>query len=125
MTGDEPGFNGLVGLVEESVGDGRARIALVASDRHFNPAGTVHGGALATLIDVAMGRAVASLIADDELPVTIEMKVNYFEPGEPGEIVAEAEVSRRGRLFTVVRAQVTQREGGETLAEAIGTFTSR
>ena len=125
MTDGEPGFNGLVGLVEEDVADGRARIALVASDRHFNPAGTVHGGALATLIDVAMGRAVASLIADDELPVTIEMKVNYFEPGEPGEIVAEAEVSRRGRLFTVVRAQVTQREGGESLAEAIGTFTSR
>ena len=125
MTDGEPGFNGLVGLVEESVGDGRARIALAASDRHFNPAGTVHGGALATLIDVAMGRAVASLIADDEQPVTIEMKVNYLEPGEPGEIVAEAEVSRRGRLFTVVRAQVTQRESGETLAAAIGTFTSR
>jgi uncharacterized protein (TIGR00369 family) len=119
------GFNDLVGLVEEHVGDGRARITLVAAERHLNPAGTVHGGAIATLIDVAMGRAMASLIADDERPITIEIKINYLEAGAPGDIVAEADVSRRGRLFTVVHAEVTQRESQETIAEAIGTFTSR
>ncbi len=97
------GFNDLVGLVEEHVADGRSRITLVAAERHLNPAGIVHGGAIATLIDVAMGRAMASLIADDEHPITIEIKVNYLEAGAPGDIVAEADVSRRGRLFTVVR----------------------
>ena len=106
------GFNDLVGLVEEQVAEGRATITLVAGERHLNPAGTVHGGAIATLIDVAMGRAMASLIADDERPVTIEMKVNFLEAGGPGDIVATADVSRRGRRFTVVHAEVTQRESG-------------
>ena len=79
---------------------------------------------IATLVDVAMGKAVGSLIDDAELPVTIEMKVNYVEPGRPGLLLASAEVRRRGRLFTVVQAEVTQAEDGETLAEAMGTFTS-
>ena len=123
--GEGAGFNDLVGLVEESVADGRATVTMVAGERHLNPAGTVHGGAIATLIDVAMGKAMASLISDDEHPVTIEMKVNFLEAGEPGTLVAEASVSRRGRLFTVVHAEVTQRESDETVAEAVGTFTSR
>lgn len=77
------GFNALVGLVEGEVADGRATVTMVAGERHLNLAGTVHGGAIATLVDVAMGRPMASLIADDERPVTIEMKVNYLERGVP------------------------------------------
>jgi uncharacterized protein (TIGR00369 family) len=118
------GFDAEIGLEERAVGDGRAEIALVAGPRHLNPAGVVHGGAIATLIDVAMGRAVASLIDDDQIPVTIEMKVNYLEPGRPGLLVATAEVRRRGRLFTVVQAEVTQAEDGGSVAESMGTFTS-
>ena len=106
------------------MGDGRARVAMVAGEGHLNPAGAVHGGAIATLVDVAMGKAVASTISDAELPVTIEMKVNFLEPGRPGLLMARAEVRRRGRLFTVVQAEVTQSEDGETVAEAMGTFTS-
>jgi uncharacterized protein (TIGR00369 family) len=118
------GFDDAVGLVERAVGDGRAEIALEAGDGHLNPIGVVHGGAIATLVDVAMGRAVASTIDDDELPVTVEMKVNFLEPGRPGLLVAAARVRRRGRRFTVVQAEVTQDEDGETVAEAMGTFTS-
>jgi uncharacterized protein (TIGR00369 family) len=120
---DDAGFAGLVGLVEGDVGEGRATISLAAGPHHLNPAGTVHGGAIATLIDLAMGRAVASLIDDGERPVTVEMKVNYLEAGELGELVARARVSRRGRRFTVVHADVTQSGSGETVAEAMGTFT--
>lgn len=118
------GFGAAVGLEERDAGDGRAEVSLRAGARHLNPGGVVHGGAIATLVDVAMGRAVASLIADDERPVTIEMKVNFLEPGRPGLLVATAEVRRRGRLFTVVQAGVVQAEDDETVAEAIGTFTS-
>lgn len=123
-TPDDAGFAELVGLVVGEVADGQATVTVTAGGRHLNPAGTVHGGAIATLIDLAMGRAVASLIDDDERPVTIEMKVNFLEAGEPGELVAAARVTRRGRRFTVVHADVTQVASGETVAEAMGTFTS-
>lgn len=122
-TGDD-GFDAYVALVDGRCGDGCAVVTLTADGRHLNRAGTVHGGAIATLIDVAMGRAMGTLIDDDEMPVTVEMKVNYLEPGEPGELAASARVTRRGRRFTVVHADVTQVASGETVAEAMGTFTS-
>lgn len=117
------GFNGLVGLRASEEDDGTARVLLTAGPEHLNPAGTVHGGAIATLIDVVMGRAVASLFEGDERPVTIEMKVNYLEAGDEGDLLAEARVSRQGRRFTVVHADVTQVATGETVAEAMGTYT--
>ena len=122
--GEADGFGAQIGLEERSVAGGRAEVAMTADGRHLNPAGFVHGGAIATLVDGVLGKAVGSLIDDAELPVTIEMKVNFLEPGRPGLLLASAEVRRRGRLFTVVQAEVTQAEDGETLAEAMGTFTS-
>ena len=118
------GFDDLLGLVADDGLDGRAQVTMTAEKRHLNGAGAVHGGAIATLIDVAMGKAVASLFAADGRPVTIEMKVNYLEPGEVGDLVAEARVSRRGRRLVVVHADVTQCATHETVAEAMGTFTS-
>lgn len=117
------GFNEMVGIPGGEGADGVATLTLTAGEEHLNPAGTVHGGAIATLIDVVMGRAVASVFDGDERPVTIEIKVNFLEAGQVGELVAESRVSRRGRRFMVVHADVTQRETGETVAEAIGTFT--
>ena len=117
------GFNERVGISGGDGADGAATVTLTAGREHLNPAGTVHGGAIATLIDVVMGFAVASVFDGDERPVTIEMKVDYLEAGQVGELVAESRVSRRGRRFMVVHADVTQRETGETVAEAMGTFT--
>ncbi len=120
------GFSEDLGLEVHEVGeDGRALVAIEAGDRHLNPGGTVHGGVIATLVDTAMGRAVATLIEDDEVPVTIEMKVNYLEPGQPGRLEAWGEVVRHGRLVIVARAEVTRAGDGEAVAEAIGTFISR
>lgn len=121
---EETGLNALLGIADRAIGDDRAEVTMDAADGHLNPGGVVHGGAIATLIDVAMGRAFGSLIGDDEHPVTIEMKVNFLEPGRPGQLVATAEVLRRGRKFTVVHAEVVQADDGETVAEAMGTFTS-
>ena len=121
---DETGLNALLRICDRKIDEGRAEVVMDAGDGHLNPGGVVHGGAIATLIDVAMGRAFGSSLGDDESPVTIEMKVNFLEPGRPGQLVATAEVLRRGRLFTVVHAEVVQADDGETLAEAMGTFTS-
>jgi len=95
---------------------------MVADERHLNPGGTVHGGALATLIDIAMGAAVFAGGDDDERPVTIEMKVNYLEGGEPGRLQAVAKVRRRGSRFTVLEAEVVQ--GDRVLAFGTGSFTT-
>lgn len=110
--------------IEVSRSDAESATAtLVADDRHLNPGGTVHGGAIATLVDVAMGAAVHAGGDDDgERPVTIEIKVNYLEAGEPGTVRAVSTVRRRGSRFTVLEAEVTQ--GDRVLAFATGSFTT-
>lgn len=118
------GFPGLVGLTSRGTQDGRSRVVLEAGDAHLNPAGFVHGGVLATLVDAAMGEALNTLTERAERPVTIEMKVNFLEPGRPGGLTATARVLKRGRRFTVVHAEVTQDDDGEAVAEAIGTYTT-
>ena len=63
----------------------------------------MQGGAI-TLVDIPMGAAVFAGGADDERPVTIEMKFNYLDPGEAGvlqpwrQCVGGATASRSSRL---------------------------
>jgi acyl-CoA thioesterase len=118
---DSQGFRGLVGL-EHTADEGEdvSVVVLDADDRHLNPHGTVHGGAIATLCDSAMGAAVAT---DGVRPVTIEMKVTYLEPVEPGRVVATARVRRRGSRITIVEADVAD-GSGKDVAHAIATFTT-
>jgi uncharacterized protein (TIGR00369 family) len=95
---------------------------MTADERHLNSGGTVHGGAIATLVDIAMGAAVFAGGDDDERPVTIEMKLNYLDAGKPGSMRAMASVRRRGNRFTVLEAEVTQ--GDTVVAFATGSFTT-
>jgi uncharacterized protein (TIGR00369 family) len=119
-----PAFRELLGIEVVSAEEGMARLMLQAEERHLNPGGTVHGGAIATLLDTAMGTAVATTTGGGEIPVTVEMKVNYLEPGQQGLLAATARIHKRGRRFTVLEADVVQEESGEVIAYATGTFTT-
>lgn len=114
------GFGGLIGLDVARFDDGDAEVVLDVTDQHLNAHGSVHGGAIATLVDVAMGAAVAT---DGSRPVTIEMKVTYLEPAGRGRLVAAARVRRRGSRITIVEADVTD-DDDQAVAHAIATFTT-
>jgi len=117
------GLHELLGIEIVDAEPDSARVELQADDRHLNGHGTVHGGALATLIDAAMGMAVRREDTDDGAPVTIEMKVTYLEPAQPGRLIAEASVRRRGKRIIIAEVDVTDAESN-AVAHGIGTFTS-
>lgn len=120
MDDGDGGFGETTG-VEVVADDGdEARAVLDAGAPHLNRHGTVHGGAIATLVDSAMGAAVAQ---EGASPVTIEMKVTFLEPAPPGRITAAARVRRRGSRITIVEADVTDADD-EAVAHAIATFTT-
>ena len=108
---------GFRGLVELQVHAGT--VVVDADARHLNPHGTVHGGVLATMIDVAMGSAVAE--GTDGTPVTVSLTVTYLEPGRPGRLTASAKVRKRGKRLIVVEGQVEQ--DGDVVADALATFS--
>ena len=116
-------FRETLGIEIKERGEGRAVLTMEAREEHLNDGGIVHGGAIATLVDCAMGSALASTLADEQ-PVTVEAKVNYLEPGREGVLVATGAVRRKGSRFTVLEAEVVQQETGEHVAYATATFTT-
>jgi uncharacterized protein (TIGR00369 family) len=121
MTNDR-GFHALIGLRRRAGDDGRAEVTLDATDDHLNPGGTVHGGAIAALVDSAMGLAVDTVTGDERRPVTVEMKVTYLEPGAKGPLTAIGQVRKAGKRLIVAEAEVVQ--GDEVIALASGTYTT-
>lgn len=95
------------------------RVVVDAADEHLNPHGTVHGGLIATMLDVAMGEAVAA--EGGKSPVTVSLTVTYLEPGRPGRLEARADVRKRGKRLLVVEGEVVQ--DGDVVADALATFS--
>lgn len=118
---DDAGFRELVGTEISSTGEGRAVVSLRAEGRHLNPNGTVHGGVVYTLVDVSMAEALRTMVEGDERPVTIEIKINYLEPGRPGTLSSTAQVRKGGGRIIITEAEVTQED--EVVALATGTYT--
>jgi uncharacterized protein (TIGR00369 family) len=116
----DTGFRSVLDIREQTADGGRARIEMDASDRHLNAAGTVHGGVLATLVDMAMGDAVRSSTGDSDVPATSQLTVTYLRPGARGCLVVTAEVSKQGEHLTMCEADVEQ--DGKPLVHALATF---
>jgi uncharacterized protein (TIGR00369 family) len=97
----------LLGMRFVSAGDGRAVIELDATERHANPMGTLHGGVLCDLADLAMGAAYASTLAEGESFTTLELKINFLKPVWIAHLVAAAHVVKRGRMVGLVECDIT------------------
>jgi uncharacterized protein (TIGR00369 family) len=114
------GFAQRLGVRPEEADDGRAQARFEATEEHLNPAGTVHGGVLATLVDTAMGLAVRSVTGADDVPATSQLTVTYLRPGKPGTLQVTAQVRTQGEHLTVCDADVEQE--GRDLVHAVATF---
>ena len=103
-----------------AVADGKACVALAHQPHLANRGQQMHGGAIFSLIDTAMGMACSSAHGFDQQSVTVECKVNYIRGVSEGEVVCEAEVIHAGRRTLVVEAKVRQND--KLIATAQGTF---
>jgi uncharacterized protein (TIGR00369 family) len=90
--------------------------------RHFNPAGTVHGGLAATLLDSCMGLAIQSTLDKGLAATTLEFKISFARPVTPetGIITAEGVVVNRGRRIGLAEGRLTDAHG-RLLAHATTT----
>ena len=93
----------------------RGRVVITAEPRdiHLNPAGTVHGGFSATLLDSCMGLAVQSTLEKGVGSTTLEFKISLVRPITPdtGEIRAEGVVLTAGRRVGTAEGRITDRDG--------------
>jgi uncharacterized protein (TIGR00369 family) len=92
---------------------GRVVITAVPNESHLNPAGGVHGGLSATLLDSAMGLAIHSTLDKGIGQTTLEFKISLVRPITPetGLIRAEGTVLSRGRRVGTAEGRITDNEG--------------
>ena len=92
---------------------GRVVVTITPTTDHLNPAGTVHGGLTATLLDSCMGLAVQTMLEKSEAQTTLEFKISLVRPITPetGPIRAEGMVLNRGRRIGTAEGRVTDRNG--------------
>jgi uncharacterized protein (TIGR00369 family) len=93
--------------------DGRVVITAEPNDSHLNPAGTVHGGLAATLLDSCMGLAVQSTLEQGVSQTTLEFKISLLRPITPATrlITAEGVVMSRGRRIGTAEGRITDGNG--------------
>jgi len=107
-------------IVEAS--SGCVAISAEPTAAHLNPAGTVHGGLAATLLDSCMGLAIHSTLDKGVDQTTLEFKISLVRPVTPvtGPVRAEGRVVSRGRRIGTAEGRLTD-AGGRLLAH--GTTT--
>ncbi len=93
--------------------NGRVVITAEPNETHLNPAGTVHGGLAATLLDSCMGLAVQSTLEKGVGQTTLEFKISLLRPITPetGLITAEGVVMSRGRRIGTAEGRITDGNG--------------
>lgn len=106
-------FNRLLGLRLDIRARGDIRLTMP-----FQPAligdpvrPALHGGTLSTLIDTAGGAATYTAVDPRDRVSTLDMRVDYLQPGAPADTWAIARLVRMGGRVAVVRVQVFQAEG--------------
>src|SRR5271167_3692055 len=92
---------------------GRVVVTAKPNDTHLNPAGTVHGGLAATLLDSCMGLAIQSTLEKGVGSTTLEFKIPLVRPITPetGLIKAEGVVLSCGRRVGTAEGRITDHQG--------------
>jgi len=101
----------LLGVRPVSLGNGEAVVELDASERLHNAMGTVHGGVLCDLADVAMGVALATVVAEGESFATLQLQIGYLAAVREGTLRASARVLHRSRSAAHLECDLHDSEG--------------
>jgi uncharacterized protein (TIGR00369 family) len=110
----------LIGFRMTAIEPGRSRFELDADARLHNPMGTLHGGVLCDIADIAMGSAYASTLEEGESFTTLELKINFLRPVRAAHLIAEGNLVQRGRTVGLVECAITD-ERGRLIAKATST----
>ena len=113
-----------LGIVTDALGEGSARLTLPIAPQLVNSFGSVHGGVIMSLLDVALCTAARTLHPDAAGVVTIDMSTSFAAAGGGARLLAEARVLKNGRGMIFVEGEA-RNEDGELVAKAIGTVRAR
>ena len=111
----------LEGLKDARFSEGRCRCAFPVGVEKTNRYGTLHGGCIATLVDVV---STAALVTQSDHPgVSVNIDVAYMSPGPAGdEVQVDARVTKVGVNLAFMEVLITS--GGKVVAKGATSSTS-
>ena len=118
---DEVYFPRLVGVVVEEVRVDYCRMRVPWRSELTQPAGLVHGGAIATLIDSVVVPAIGSGYDERRGFATVDMQLQYRGAVVREDMVGEGWVMVRGRSVVFCEAEVVT-GSGKPVAKGMLTF---
>jgi uncharacterized protein (TIGR00369 family) len=117
-------YHGLVGLRLRPDPDhpNQEEVVLALGPQHMRTLGIAHGGVIAGLMDVTLGKTAASTSPDGHYVVTAQLNIHFIRPAWEGEtLIGRAIIDHAGRRTSVVHGEL-RTEAGALVATASGTF---
>ncbi|MFA5064326.1 MAG: PaaI family thioesterase [Dehalococcoidia bacterium] len=120
------GFTRYLGLVPVSLKPGDFVTRIKLQKRHFQQDGFAHAGLIATMADHTAGYASYSLVPESRRILTIEYKINYFQPAEGEYLECHGHVTKPGKNILFTEAEVYSIKGKDRklVARAMHTMAS-
>jgi len=117
------GFNVLLGYRLAEWREDFARLELALEAKHLNRSGVVHGGVLATMLDVALGYAGVFTAEPGRVrrAVTLSMTASFLGQAKSGLLSCLARRRGGGKTIFMATGEVLD-EGGKLVALGEGTF---
>ncbi len=102
--------------------DGFVRLEMPVRPEHRNTVGYLHGGVIASLLDVAGALSGNYGSSEDSVSVTINMNTSYMSPMKSAQVVAEGELVRRTRSLFFAQARILDPENNRLCATSMATY---
>lgn len=118
-------FGKTLGMDFHITSPGHVTYRMLVKQAHLATPKAAHGGAVAALIDAALGVAALSAVCEQHRVVaTVSLNVNYLSPAFLGrELIAEARVIRKGNRILFTETEVTTADG-TLVAKASATMNA-
>ena len=110
---------GFVEIVE--MVPGRARLQYRVGMHMCHSGGIAQGGFVAGWIDAAMAHAVMAKYGLEKVAMTLELKISYFAPTNPGLVIAEGWIESGGGNTIFVEGRLLD-EKDKVLAKGTSTI---
>lgn len=86
----------------------------------------IHGGVISGLLDNVGGAAAMTTMNNmKERLATIDLRIDFLEPGKPEDIIATGRIVRSGKMIIVTEMKAMQGNNLMVIAEARGVYYAR
>lgn len=119
----DPGCQQLVGYETRMDADGKCSVALEVGPQHLNRNAILHGGMVATILDVVCGNTASRYFdpVGHAAVVTVSLNLSYIAAMREGRVTATAHATGGGKSTAHVMGELRDADG-RLLATATGIF---